>query len=388
MVNGNSTGQGWIVGVDASNLRAGGGLTHIAEILSAARPESHGIQRVVVWGGADTLAKLPAREWLQLENPSSLNGNKVRRIMWQRTALKKAAFQAHCDVLFVPGGSFATQFRPIVTMSRNMLPFELNEMRRYAFSTTGLRLLALRIAQTRSFRRADAVIFLNQYAKETVCKTTGSLPGTTAIIPHGRNVRFEIPPKHQKPITSYSATSPLRLVYVSIIDQYKHQWQVVEAVSLLRRNGWEIQLDLVGPFYAPALTRLNAAVAIHDPQGRWVRYHGSVAHEALHEIYASADIGVFASSCENMPNILLESMSAGLPIACSNRGPMPEMLGDVGTYFDPENSRSIEAALRTLIESTDLRTRYAKGAFERSRKFTWSRCASDTFSLLSAIAAA
>ena len=38
---------------------------------------------------------------------------------------------------------------------------------------------------------------------------------------------------------------------------------------------------------------------------------------------------IFASTCENMPNILIEGMSSGLPILCSNYLPMPEFLKDI-----------------------------------------------------------
>ena len=57
---------------------------------------------------------------------------------------------------------------------------------------------------------------------------------------------------------------------------------------------------------------------------------------ALPEHLREAELFVFASSCENLPNILIEGMAAGLPIACSRRPPMPEVLGDAGESFDPE----------------------------------------------------
>jgi hypothetical protein len=44
------------IGIDASNLRLGGGVTHIRELLGAASPQSQGVDRVVMWGGARTLA--------------------------------------------------------------------------------------------------------------------------------------------------------------------------------------------------------------------------------------------------------------------------------------------------------------------------------------------
>ena len=93
---------------------------------------------------------------------------------------------------------------------------------------------------------------------------------------------------------------------------------------------------------------------------------------------------IFASSCENLPIILLEAMASHLPIACSNRLPMPEVLGDTGVYFDPEDITSITNALRELLVSSELRKVKAKKAKERSIQYTWGRCANDTFEFLSA----
>ena len=47
-----------ILGIDAGNIRAGGGVTHLVELLRAARPQAHGFERVIVWSSAATLAQL------------------------------------------------------------------------------------------------------------------------------------------------------------------------------------------------------------------------------------------------------------------------------------------------------------------------------------------
>ena len=135
---------------------------------------------------------------------------------------------------------------------------------------------------------------------------------------------------------------------------YKHQWHVAEAVAQLRSVGLHVVLELAGP-PAAGIGRLKEALNHLDPEGVFITYRGAVPYEKLDVIYAAADIGAFASSCENMPNILLEGMAAGLPMACSHMGPMPEVLGDAGVYFDPEDANSIAGALSKLIASPDLR---------------------------------
>ncbi len=378
-----------ILGIDASNIRGGGGVTHLVELLTAAEPEQHGFDKVVVWGGEETLHKLPERAWLTKVNPPALNRGLLRRTLWQRFHLSPFAGEAQCDVLFVLGGSFAGSFRPIVTMSQNLLPFEWSELRRYGWSLTTLKLLLLRYTQTWSFRSADGVIFLTGYARQAVEKVTGKIPGRTVLIPHGLDTRFQNHPRSQWPISDYTTSNPFRVLYVSIVDRYKYQWQVVEAVAQLRQEtGYPMALDLVGPAYQPVMRQLQRHMKMRDPGQQWVRYHGAIPYQDLPALYAQADIGMFASSCETFGIILIEKMAAGLPIACSNRGPMPEILGDAGVYFDPENPQSIASALKKYVLSPTLRQEMAQASFDKAQHYSWRVCTDKTFAFLADIARA
>ena len=374
-----------VVGIDASNLRRGGGVTHLYELLSAAEPMLSNITKVVIFGGAKQLTYLPERDWLTKVQVSELNGGLLKRTLWQMLRLGKVARAHNCDILFVPGGSYAADFRPVVTMSRNMLPFEYTEMRRYGFSLMFFKLLLLRWVQSRTFNRVDGLIFLTEYAKKTVAGVIDCLPEQTITIPHGLNPRFISKPNDQKFVSDYSFEEPCRVVYVSIIDEYKHQWNVVQAIAKLRAEGLPVALELIGPSYAPALLRLNTVMEKFDKHGEWVKYHGALPFENLHEHYLNADIGLFASSCENMPNILLETMASGLPIACSNCGPMPEVLGDTGLYFDPEKPDEIAQALRKLLVSSELRSALSTSSYARAKQYSWRQCADLTFEFLASV---
>lgn len=371
-----------ILGIDASNIRAGGGVTHLVELLRAAAPFDHGFNKVIVWGGALTLSRIVDRPWLQKVNEPLLSRGLVYRVFWQRFLLSKLAERAGCAVLFVPGGSDASDFQPMVAMSQNLLPFEWGEMRRYGFSWVSFKFLLLRFTQSITFRKAGAVIFLTKYARNAVLKTTGMLANKTVIIPHGVDTRFSNPPRPQRMPSEFTESDPCRILYVSIVDMYKHQWHVAEAVAQLRTTGLPITLDLVGPAYAPAMYRLKETLQRIDPEEGFIHYRGLIPHEDLHRFYEKADINVFASSCETFGQVLTEAMSSGLPIACSDRSAMPELLGDAGIYFDPETPNDIARALRELIESADLRASLAKCSFERAQAFSWQRCARETFGFL------
>lgn len=375
-----------ILGIDGANLRGGGGVTHIVELLRAADPPAQGFSKVIVWSSRATLHQIEDRPWLEKINPSELEHGLLQRSLWQKFKLAKAAENSGCDVLLVPGGSYSGNFQPFVTMSRNLLPFEWKEMRRYSWSLYTLKLLLLRYTQGQTFKQTNGLIFLTRYAQNIVSKIVRIHPGKTIVIPHGIHARFFGNPRPQKSISAYSPDQPFKILYVSIVDMYKHQWCVVEAVAMLRKKGFPVELILVGPAIPRALQRLQKTLAAIDPPGDYIKYIGPIPHQQLNGQYAKSDLCLFASSCENMPNILLEGMASGLPMVCSNKGPMPEVLGDGGVYFDPEHPDDIADALLMMIKSPELRERLAKKSFQKAHIYSWKRCANETFRFLRQIA--
>src|SRR5579871_3553796 len=80
-----------IVGIDASNLRHGGGITHLVELLRAAKPELDGFTRIIVWSGRATLVQLEERPWLTKCHEGVLDGELPGRVLWQRFRLSTRA---------------------------------------------------------------------------------------------------------------------------------------------------------------------------------------------------------------------------------------------------------------------------------------------------------
>jgi glycosyltransferase involved in cell wall biosynthesis len=71
-----------------------------------------------------------------------------------------------------------------------------------------------------------------------------------------------------------------------------------------------------------------------------------------------------------------------MPIVCSNRGPMPEVLQAAGIYFNPEDPADIAQAIKKLIINFDLRFQLSENAKSLADKYSWARCSNETFSFL------
>lgn len=91
-------------------------------------------------------------------------------------------------------------------------------------------------------------------------------------------------------------------------------------------------------------------------------------------MYAS-DVFVFPSLWEGMPNALLESMAAGLPVIASYAGGIPEVIrdGESGILVESKDIEGIGRAILRLKKDPDFRKRLARYARQvvSEKRFAW-----------------
>lgn len=369
-----------IVGIDASRSHSGGAIAHIIGLVSGGDPKAYGIDRVHIWSYQTLLDALPEKPWLIKHCPPVLKKSILHKLWWQRYGLIKEAHAFSCHIMFNADAGSVSVFQPRVVLSQDLLAFEKSERWRFGLTKDTLRLLILKYLHKKAMRSANAVIFLTSYAAKVIQQSIG-IPAQMTIIPHGVSDAFR-QVNVSKDITKLPE---IRCVYVSNISMYKHQWKVVRAMSLLRQQGHNVSLSLVGERNHRAQKKLQRELKRSDPQEQFVQQYDFVAHDELPHLLSTHDVFIFASSCENMPITLLEAMASGFPIACSDRGPMPEVLENGGVFFDPENADSIAEAVKKMIVDVELKTKLANRARQLSEQYTWTRCANETWRYLSQV---
>lgn len=367
------------IGIDASRNRSGGARAHIIGILNDFNESflENGIEEIHIWSFPELLAQLPDTTWLIKHAPDDLNKSMLHQLWWQYKKLPMQAKAQDIDILLNTDAGTVCRFQPSVTMSRDMLSYEKGEMQRFGFSKQRIRLELLKIMQNSSLKYSTAAIFLTKYASEVIQKSSGKI-SNVKIIPHGVSNNFRVPTNNG--IWS-DKKEKIKCVYVSNVELYKHQWNVALAIQNIKKKGYDISIDFIGGGAGKAQLKFEKTIkTIHDNE--YLVQHEFITHSKLPQLIQGKDIFIFASSCENMPNTLIEGMSSGLPIACSNRGPMPEVLQDGGVYFDPENVEEIENAILKIITDPVDRMRISKRALELSNFYSWKRCSRETFEYL------
>jgi glycosyltransferase involved in cell wall biosynthesis len=367
------------IGIDASRNRSGGARAHIIGILTALDTIPDEVEELHIWSYQSLLDLLPNKSWIIKHSHKALGKSLLNQLLWQYFILSREAKRLKVDILLNTDAGSICRFRPSVTMSRDMLSYEKGEINRFGFSLAGLRLYILRFVQNRSLKASEGVIFLTEYAAKIIQNYCGQLSNFT-IIPHGVSSAFRISSNFGQ--WRRSENQPIKCIYVSNVELYKHQWIVIKAIEYLRKQGYNLSITFVGGGDGKAQKLFDHEVLKYDPNKEYINKMEFIEHSKIPNLISQSDIFIFASSCENMPNTLVEGMSAGLPIASSDRGPMPEVLKEGGIYFDPENYISIALAIKTIIDSDIMRLKISKRAQELSVQYSWLRCAKETFAFM------
>ena len=367
------------VAVDASRVRSGGGVAHLLGILSIEDPKEFGIEQIHVWAYKKLLDLLPDRAWLIKHHPEALEKSLLHQSLWQGMRLNHEIKQTGCNILFSADASTFCRFKPMVVLNQNMLAYDPGVLALFGWGKDRFQQTLMYFVQKSAFRFATASIFLTQHAAEQVQRRVGSLTRTVCIS-HGvaevfkqTSVRAQWPTKGERPI---------RCLYVSPVFEYKHQNEVVLAIKTLRDQGLDIELTLAGGGGRRALKILDHLLLQIDPQREFVKLVEFIPNSSVANLVAEADLFVFASSCETFGIALLEAMTVGVPIACSNRSSLPETLQDGGEYFDPQNPPSIAKAIEKLIKDPLQRSHYSLQARALASEYSWSRCAAETWQFI------
>jgi len=369
------------IGIDATNIGLGGGTVHLIMILSnlALLREDYHKDTVIVFSSKRTLNQIPDFNFIEKVTHPLLNKGLIYRFLYQIFFFDRIV-KNKCDILFSLTGDYIGKFKPIVGMSRNMLLFDKSVWKDINDRSEVARFWLSQKRQILSFKKSAGVIFISDYARNIIENQVDLTNKHLTIINHGLSEDLKFGIKQVKHISEYSFSNPYRILYPSIIHKYKNHLAVISAIHNLRDNGYPIQLDLIGGIiFKPAWNEIKHLISELDPQNEFVFYHGHVKHTEMSKFYQQCDGIIFASTCENMPNILLESMASGSPISCSDKQPMPEFLKDNGFYFDALIIKSIENAIIKMVLNPDISKEYTKNNIIECRKYCWLETTKKTF---------
>jgi glycosyltransferase involved in cell wall biosynthesis len=361
------------IGINASRTRSGGGLVHLKKILENYSFDIHQFSEIHIWGHVDILDLIPENPLFIKHIAFDSKFGIAYQIFWEKFILSRELKKLHCKLLINLDAGSVCRYLPNITMSRDMLSYEKGVLKKYFFSISWLRLIALKYVQIRSLKNASKAVFLTNYAR-IVIEKEAKTSFNSILIPHGIDL-FDVS-RYEK--LTFFSDNFYDVVYVSNFDFYKNQDTVINAFHILLRKYPNLRLHLVGSFSNYSYYSKCKNLANNDIR---IIFHGPIDQSEIQNFLSNSDILLFASSCENMPNTLLEYMTVKKPILCSNRGPMPEVIGNWEYLFDPEDVTSIVSTMEKVIYNKNTWNELADLSFQRVQKYSWKRSSDELFNL-------
>lgn len=106
-----------------------------------------------------------------------------------------------------------------------------------------------------------------------------------------------------------------------------------------------------------------------------VVFTGRVSTADLHDIFGAALALTFVPFFEGFGIPIVEAMSAGVPVICSNTTSIPEVGGNAVLYADPIKIEQITDAMIKISEDVELRENLVQKGFVQKNKFSWDETA-------------
>jgi glycosyltransferase involved in cell wall biosynthesis len=227
------------------------------------------------------------------------------------------------------------------------------------------------------FSVADRVLSVSQFNTSQLLDAFPDLKDRVSYVPNAADdLFFEEATERERGLIRADLGLPVGLPYLLSVANFqprKNLTKLVEAVGRLSEvvRG-ELGLVLIGngtDSETEAIRRVIAAL----PRTAIVKLPGYRQGKTLRAVYAEATALVFPSTCESFGIPVVEAMAQGCPVVLAKNTALPEIGGQAGWYFDPENVESIAGTIRDLLnDEPELDQRMSLGR-EIASGFRWSR---------------
>ena len=228
---------------------------------------------------------------------------------------------------------------------------------------------------TRTCAAANQIITGATRSGEELTSTFGVAPERISVVPHAADdFRAADPSLVDGLLQKLEVRGPF-LLAVGSQEPRKNLGVLYDAMRLLDAEGRAIPLVLCGP-------RGIHGFKPGDVLPSWLRHAGFVRDDELAALYARATALVFPSLYEGFGLPVLEAMTVGGVVICSDVSTMPEVGSDAVLYFPPHDPRALAAQVTRLLDDDTLRRSLTRAGAIQSAKYSWSRSALGTLAAI------
>jgi len=304
-------------------------------------------------------------------------GGNLHKVWFEQAEFPRLARRLGADIVHVPyWGSPMWCGCPVVVTIHDLIPLLLPEYRGGARVRVYMRLVSA------SARRAAVVLTDSEASRRDILEhlrlpedrvRTVYLAADESYCPQPSDAveaarqRLNLPPCY--------------VLYFGGFDVRKNLSAVMDAFAIAARSASDVSLVIAGRLpecdtpFAPDPRRLAEQAGVSE-QTVFVGWVDETDKPAL---YSGAEAVLFPSRYEGFGLPPLEAMACGTPVIVSRAASLPEIVGDGGLLYDPDDARGMGDGLTALLTDASMRAALAEKALAQARRFSWARTAEQTF---------
>lgn len=230
-----------------------------------------------------------------------------------------------------------------------------------------------------AIRRVARVITPSSSARDDFLRFQDYPPERVIAIPEAVSASFRPRPGHEK----HRQSDPT-ILHVGHCGFYKNVESILRVIPLLQqRLGRPVRFRKVGGPFSSTQEAVIASLGIANS----IDHLGRLSKNELVRAYVDSDILLMPSLHEGFGLPALEAMACGVPVVASNRGSLPEVIGDAGLLVEPESLEEITDAVVRVLTEPLLRSELTARGIQRAHQFTWDRTARATLDVYRAVLA-
>jgi len=186
---------------------------------------------------------------------------------------------------------------------------------------------------------------------------------------------------YNQEIASTSNNIP-SILYVGERSRYKNFHNFIKSVSNSKMLKNKVNINCFGLY---PFSKQELILFANEGFKSGIINHIEGNNDVLKALYLNSTALVYPSLYEGFGLPILEAMSLGCPVICSNIPVMKEIGGDAVRYFEPNDINDMTDAIEQTIYSKKNRKTLIKKGFEKNKNFSWTKCAKETLAIYNSV---
>ncbi|MCK4892199.1 MAG: glycosyltransferase family 4 protein [Candidatus Pacebacteria bacterium] len=295
--------------------------------------------------------------------------------LWTQIGLSLEIKKNTVDVLFIPSHTI-----PIIHPKKTIVTIHGLEFKYYPTSYSFKEKLFLELNTFIAVKWSNKIIVPSESTKKDLIKFYKVDSDKIKVVYHGVS-SIKYPVLSIKHNNQYS----FNILFIGRLEKRKNLVNLIKAFDIFKKR-YEIRdtkskLILVGK-KGFGFDEIKKTIQ-ESPYRKDIILKDYVSEDEKNKLYKKADLFILPSLYEGFGLPILEAMSYGVPVVCSNSSSLLEVADEVALLINPNNIQEIANAMDKIFTDDNFREKMIERGLENVKRFSWKKCVRETINILS-----